>query len=93
MFGSGFKVRVTGLREEEDHLVADLWIEEKLGVDRPYTKEEYRAACREAPRPLKLYANLAIFNGEGEHVGSMELNVTDRRNVVFVGLEVSFEWI
>ena len=95
MFGRGFKVRVTGLREEEDHWAVDQWIDEKLGVKEGcnFSKADYQLACREAPRNLKLWANLAIFNGEGQCVGHIELDVTDRRNTDFVGLEVGFDWL
>lgn len=95
MFGSGFKIRVTGLQEEEDYMAVDRWINDRLEKTggQSVSKEEYERACREAPRKIHLVAHCVIFNGEGQRVGSMDLNVTDRRNVVFVGLEVSFEWI
>lgn len=52
MFGSGFKVRVTELREEENHIAIDEWIDEKLGIKagREFSKEEYKLACQQAPR-------------------------------------------
>lgn len=95
MFGRGFKIRVTGLNEEVDCIATDAWIEETLGIKegREFTKEEYKAACQAAPRKSDIIAHCVIFNGEGQRVGSIDLNVTDRRNVVFVGLEVEFDWL
>jgi len=95
MFGRGFKVRVTGLQEEEDYRAVDYWINKRLeqSGSRSVTKTDYEQACREAPPNINLIAHCVIFNGEGLRVGSMDVNVTDRRNLIFVGLEVEFDWL
>jgi len=93
MFANGFKVRVIALREEEDWQARDSIIEaEILKQKPPHKKEDYERIIAKHPIPMKLRAEVAVYNQDGERCGSFDLDVTDRRNVLFIGQEVKIEW-
>ena len=78
-------------------MAVERWLENRLKElqerdhGKPVSEEDYKISFRESPRKVHLIAHCVIFNGEGQRVGSIDLNVTDRRNVVFVGLEDEFD--
>jgi len=92
MFGQGFKARIRGLHEEEDWQRDALVDEELSKIPLPHTKEMVDRVFNKIPVRLLLIADVVIVNGEGKRVGSFEIDVTDRRNTVFVGLEVPISW-
>lgn len=93
MFPTTIILRVTALREEEDYLFTDQWIEReaktRFGSNGP-PHQDYKALCKEAPRKIKLLATLAITVHKDNFLGTVEQEVTDTENPPKIGEEAAY---
>lgn len=93
MYPKNLKLRIIGVREEEDYAFTDQWIEQeaqtRFGAEGPPLRD-YKALSKEAPRKTKLLATVAIVDNEGKSYGATEHDVTNSEYPIRVGEEVAY---
>lgn len=97
MFGQKFKARVIAIWEEavtnED--ARNSYIEKEMAratPEKPVSPYEIQQQAMKMATQIRTKAQFMVMDGEGEWVGEMVIDITERTNSIFIGNESPISW-